>query len=94
MIWQSIVGLFGLISIAWVMSENRRKVSWKGILVGLLIQFILVSLLLKVSAFRHVFEFLNRAVMVLADWNSLVRSPSCRFPDGNQNHPQRVYCLY
>jgi CNT family concentrative nucleoside transporter len=36
MIWQSIVGLFGLISIAWVMSENRRKVSWKGILVGLL----------------------------------------------------------
>lgn len=67
MIWQSIVGLFGLISIAWVMSENRRKVSWKGILVGLLIQFILVSLLLKVSAFRHVFEFLNRAVMVLEE---------------------------
>lgn len=67
MIWQSIVGLFGLISIAWVLSENRRKVSWKGILVGLLIQFILVSLLLKVSAFRHVFEFLNRAVMVLEE---------------------------
>jgi CNT family concentrative nucleoside transporter len=68
MIWQSIVGLFGLISIAWGMSENRRKVSWKGILVGLLIQFILVSLLLKVSAFRHVFEFLNRAVMAPVVW--------------------------
>jgi nucleoside permease NupC len=42
MIAQSILGIFVLIGLAWVMSENRRKVSWKGILVGLLIQFILV----------------------------------------------------
>lgn len=67
MIAQSILGIFVLIGLAWVMSENRRKVSWKGILVGLIIQFILVSLLLKVSAFRHGFEFLNRAVMVLEE---------------------------
>ncbi|MBU1206082.1 MAG: nucleoside:proton symporter [Proteobacteria bacterium] len=67
MIAQPILGIFVLIGLAWVMSENRRKVSWKGILVGLIIQFILVSLLLKVSAFRHGFEFLNRAVMVLEE---------------------------
>ena len=36
MIWQPILGLCGLIGIAWVLSENRRKVNWKGILVGLL----------------------------------------------------------
>ena len=67
MIAQPILGIFVLIGLAWVMSENRRKVSWKGILIGLIIQFILVSLLLKVSAFRHGFEFLNRAVMVLEE---------------------------
>jgi CNT family concentrative nucleoside transporter len=67
MIGQSILGIFVLIFLAWVMSENRRKVRWKGVLVGLLIQFILVFLLLKVSAFRQIFEFLNRAVMVLEE---------------------------
>ena len=36
MIAQSILGIFVLIGLAWVMSENRRKVSWKGSL-GILI---------------------------------------------------------
>ena len=67
MVWQPILGLCGLIGIAWVLSENRRKVNWKGIFVGLFLQFALVFLLLKVPAFRHVFELLNKAVMFLEE---------------------------
>ena len=67
MVWQPILGLCGLIGIAWALSENRRKVNWKGVFIGLLLQFLLVSLLLKVPVFRHVFELLNRAVMVLEE---------------------------
>jgi len=67
MIVQPILGIFVLIGLAWSMSENRRKVSGKGILVGLLVQFLITFLMLKISALRQVFELLNRAVMVLEE---------------------------
>jgi CNT family concentrative nucleoside transporter len=67
MIVQPVLGIFVLIGLAWAMSENRRKVSGKGILIGLLVQFLITFLMLKISALRHVFELLNRAVMVLEE---------------------------
>jgi CNT family concentrative nucleoside transporter len=62
---QSFIGLFVIAAIAWALSENRKKVSIKGALVGILVQFSIAALLLKVPFSKNIFLLLNRAVMAL-----------------------------
>ncbi len=51
--------------LAWLISENRRRIQVKTILAGLAVQFVLALLMLKIPFFRDFFLLLNRAVMVL-----------------------------
>ena len=62
---QSLVGIAGLILIAVLLSENRRRVSWRAIAVGLGAQMLVAALLLKVPAVRPLFLALKRAVDAL-----------------------------
>ena len=63
---QSLVGLIGLIAIAWVLSEDRRNVAWRPVAAGLVAQIAAASLLLKVPAAKSVFLILNHMVDALA----------------------------
>jgi CNT family concentrative nucleoside transporter len=62
---QSFFGLFGLTFIAWLLSENRRAVSWKVAAGGLAFQFILAALLLHVPLFKQFFFLLGEGVNAL-----------------------------
>lgn len=59
---QSAVGIVGLIALAWICSERRRAVSWRVMIAGIVIQFAVAGLLLKVPATQAVFLALNQAV--------------------------------
>ncbi|SMF12662.1 NupC/NupG family nucleoside CNT transporter [Desulfovibrio gilichinskyi] len=62
---QSCFGLLGLILIAWAISENRRGVHVKIVFMGLFLQILIATLMLKVSAFSNAMMFLNHAVDAL-----------------------------
>lgn len=62
---QSIAGLIGLVSIACLLSENKRRLSWRIIVAGLGIQLGLAALLLKVPATQALFFALDQAVEAL-----------------------------
>ncbi len=64
---QSLIGLFLLLAIAWLLSENRRLVDIKTIIAGLLIQVILAVLLLKLPYIKEIFMLLNKIVMALEE---------------------------
>jgi concentrative nucleoside transporter, CNT family len=68
---KGILGLFGFIGIAWLLSENRFGVPWrqqaKLITVGLLLQFAVAVLLLKFIFFKEVFLVLDSVVWALQD---------------------------
>jgi CNT family concentrative nucleoside transporter len=64
---QSIVGLFALAGLAWLLSENRGKVSWKGVAAGIFIQVVFACVVLNVPLFQNVFLLLNRAVTAIQD---------------------------
>lgn len=64
---QSFVGLFALAGLAWMLSENREKVSWKGVLAGIFIQLVFAGIVLKIPFFREAFVVMNRAVTGLQD---------------------------
>ena len=57
------VGLVVLLSY-WV-SEDKGRISWRNVLKGLLFQFFLALIFLKVSFFQQVFVFLNRGVLAV-----------------------------
>ena len=63
---QSAVGVFALIAITWVISENRRAVNWKNVAVGLAVTFIVALVLLKVPPVRAAFGAVNSAVNAIA----------------------------
>ncbi len=64
---QSFIGLFVLALIAWVLSENRRAVSWRAALYGILVQLVLAAVMLKVPLFREFFLLLNSLVSSLEE---------------------------
>ncbi len=62
---QSLFGFFVLLFIAWLLSENRRNVPWRFLLIGVAMQFLLALLLLKVPWLQHVLSLLNHGVLTL-----------------------------
>ncbi len=67
MILQGIAGLAVFTGIAWLVSENRKKVRLIVIIVGIGIQLALGFILLKLPVFRDFFLSLNRLVFSLEE---------------------------
>ncbi|MGD1969572.1 MAG: nucleoside transporter C-terminal domain-containing protein [Desulfobacterales bacterium] len=65
MVIQSIAGLLVFAGIAWCLSENRKQVSIKIPIVGIIIQLAVGIILLKLPIFREFFLLLNRMVLSL-----------------------------
>src|SRR5215218_4209187 len=59
---QSIFGVFALLALAWLISENRRAVSSRQAGIGLAVTFVTAILLLKVPGVASAFAVINRAV--------------------------------
>ena len=55
----SVLGLFVMMGLAWLMSSNRSKVSLRVVVGGLLLQFFFAFLILRTAPGRYFFEFLG-----------------------------------
>ena len=64
LVLQGVLGLFVLMALAWVVSENRRAFPWRLALYALISLFVL-GLLLKLDPVQHAFLALNRAVIAV-----------------------------
>jgi len=62
---QSILGLIVFALIAWLFSENRKKIALRLVATGLILQLILGLILLKIPAVRSLFLPLNDIVVAL-----------------------------
>lgn len=67
MIFQGVAGLVTFVLMAWAVSENRRAVSLRLVATGLVLQFLLGVLLLRLPLFRELFIQLNRLVLFLEE---------------------------
>ena len=65
LILQSLSGLFVFLGIAVLFSEDRGRIPWRTVLIGLGLQLALAVLLLKLPLSRTVFDALNKVVLVL-----------------------------
>src|SRR5206468_3408042 len=63
---QSASGIFALLAITWIVSEDRRGVAWTQAAVALLVTFATAVILLKVPGVRRAFAAINDAVDAIA----------------------------
>lgn len=61
----SVIGLFLLVFVAYLVSENKKKINWKLVATGLSLQFIFALIILKFPLGRKAFEFLSDAITKL-----------------------------
>ncbi|MBV8735884.1 MAG: nucleoside:proton symporter [Alphaproteobacteria bacterium] len=59
---RGLLGIAVILSLAWVISEERGRVPWRLVVAGVLLQFLLALLFLKFPPARAAFLLLNRAV--------------------------------
>lgn len=59
---QSTLGVFALLLIAFALAENRRAVSVRQALIGVVVTFVTAIVLLKVPVIAHAFGAINDAV--------------------------------
>lgn len=62
---QAVLGIFGLLAIAWVVSENRRAVPWRAVGAGVVLQLLLALLLLRLPVAKDVFLAANDLMLAL-----------------------------
>jgi CNT family concentrative nucleoside transporter len=63
--FQGIIGLIGLIAIAWLLSEQRRSLGFKVPVAGLTLQFVIAALMLKLPQSRALFAIMTEGVLAL-----------------------------
>jgi CNT family concentrative nucleoside transporter len=61
----ALIGVAGLVSLAWIMSEERRAVPWRAVAAGLGLQIGLAVLFLRIEFLKNAFLLLNDALLVL-----------------------------
>ncbi len=62
---QSVLGIAGLLLIAWLLSESRRTVPWRAVAAGLALVLALALLFLKLPYAKDAFLKLNDLLLVL-----------------------------
>jgi concentrative nucleoside transporter, CNT family len=63
---QSALGVAAIVAIAFMISENRRAVPWRSVIIGLALTFALALLMLKIPQTEVAFGWINRAVEAVA----------------------------
>src|ERR1700741_4941375 len=61
----ALCGMAGLVAIAWLASENRRAIPWRGVFVGLGLLLAGAVVFLKVPLIKDAFLKLNEVLLVL-----------------------------
>ncbi len=64
---QSALGVAALIGFTWLISENRRAVSWRRVFIGLAISSLLAVIFLKLPPVRAAFAAANSAVAAIGN---------------------------
>jgi CNT family concentrative nucleoside transporter len=63
---QSLLGVFALLGLAWLISENRAAVAWRQAAIGLVVTFVTALVLLKLPGAARAFAAINDAVDAIA----------------------------
>ena len=62
---RSILGLLALVGVAWLLSVNRKNISWRVVIWGISLQLVFAVFILKTPVGEGAFDFMNTIVVAL-----------------------------
>ena len=65
---RGIIGMIILISISYIISNKRRAINWKAVIIGLVIQIILAVSVLKIPFVQSIFESAGKIFVKILDF--------------------------
>lgn len=68
-----LIGLLGIIiilGISYLLSENKKKINWRLVFVGLGLQILFALIILKIPIGRRFFEFFSKGITKILDFTS------------------------
>lgn len=65
---RGLIGLISILALAFIMSTNRRAISWRVVIIGLLMQVFIAILVLRVDAVENVIEFIGKLFVKVLDF--------------------------
>ena len=67
---RSIIGMSSIIFIAYLLSNNKKRIDWKTIIIGLLSQLIIAVAVLKIDFVRMVFEKIGQGFLAIVTFTN------------------------
>ena len=67
-IFQALSGIFAILFAAYLLSNNRKAIKWRSVIIGLGINVAVCLLVLRVPFTRHIFEILGHGINNLLDY--------------------------
>ena len=67
---RGLLGLFFLLGVCYLLSNNRKKIDWKLVFTGILIQIIFAILVTKVPFVRSIFEVFANFFRAVTDFTN------------------------
>ncbi|MGE5337977.1 MAG: NupC/NupG family nucleoside CNT transporter [Gemmatimonadota bacterium] len=64
--FHQVAGLTGLLLLCWLLSEDRRGIAWRPVVVGIVLAFVLAAALLKLPLLQRLLDGFNEGVNALA----------------------------
>lgn len=65
--FRGLLGMLSLVFIAFLFSKNRKRINWKLVIKGILLQVVLALLILKVTPVEIAFDFISNAFVKVVD---------------------------
>lgn len=69
-IFRGLIGMAAFLSIAWLLSENRRAINWRVVGIGVLLQFIFAALVIYAPPVRAAVDLIGRGFVKLLDFTN------------------------
>jgi len=67
----SVLGLFAMLGLAWLLSTNRKRIPWRStVLWGVVLQVVFAILILKTAPGKLCFEYIGLGANKLIDWTN------------------------
>ncbi len=67
-LWRGVLGMFTLIFIAFLFSNNKKAINWKTVAIGLAFQLLIAVGVLKVAFIQNIFEFVGQKFIDLLEY--------------------------
>ncbi len=66
---RGIIGIFFLITLAWLLSAERKAISWRVVIVGLFIQIVIAFAVLEIHFVQIFFEYVGKLFIAVLDFS-------------------------